>query len=333
VTKEFIDYCHAHRILLAVFPPHSTHTVQPLDVVMFKPLSSSYTKALTTYLQQSLGLVPIRKGDFFPLFWESWKASFKKQLMLKSFAVTSIWPMDREPILKRFKGKASHGPSAFTDGDWRQMDCLIRAAVKDTRVAESKQLSQTVHHLYVQNELLHHENDGLKEALTAHKKHKKRGKVLNLQQRKEYHGGATFWSPRKLRESRAREVVEQREKEELELQKANTKELKAASALYNKKIAEEKRVAREELKVVRDREKAEKVAIAAAKKAALNTKKTQTTAQSGKRKASRASSSKDKRQKRTGGVAARAASPEAAPAAPQKVNRRGRAINVPSKYR
>jgi hypothetical protein len=241
--------------------------------------------------------------------------------------------MDREPILKRFKGKASHGPSAFTDGDWRQMDCLIRAAVKDTRAAESKQLSQTVHHLYVQNELLHHENDGLKETLTAHKKHKKRGKVLNLQQRKEYHGGATFWSPRKLWESRAREVVEQREKEELELQKANTKELKAASALYNKKIAEEKRVAREELKVVRDREKAEKVAIAAAKKAALNTKKTQTTAQSGKRKASQASSSKDKRQKRTGSVAARAVSPEAAPAAPQKVNRRGRTINVPSKYR
>jgi 3D (Asp-Asp-Asp) domain-containing protein len=68
-------------------------------------------------------------------------------------------------------------------------------------------------------------------------------------------------------------VVKQRTEKELELQKANTKELKAAATLYNKKIAEEKRVTREKLKVERDREKAEKAAIAAAKKAELNTRK------------------------------------------------------------
>jgi hypothetical protein len=142
-----------------------------------------------------------------------------------------------------------------------------------------------------------------------------------------------MWSPRKIREARARKVVKQRTEKELELQKANTKELKAAATLYNKKIAEEKHVGREKLKVERDREKAEKAAIAAAKKAELNTRKKLQTAQSGKRKASRASSLKDKPQKRVRVAAARAASPEAAPAAPPKVNRRGRTINIPSKYR
>jgi hypothetical protein len=72
------------------------------------------------------------------------------------------------------------------------MERVVRAAVKDTGADEAKQLSQTVHHLHVQNGLLHHENDGLKEALTAYKKHKKKDKVLNLQQRKEYHGGAVM---------------------------------------------------------------------------------------------------------------------------------------------
>jgi hypothetical protein len=57
------------------------------------------------------------------------------------------------------------------------------------------------------------------------------------------------------------------------LQKANTKELKAATTLYNKKIVEEKRVAQEKLKVKRDCKKAKKAAIAAAKKAELNTRK------------------------------------------------------------
>jgi hypothetical protein len=45
--------------------------------------------------------------------------------------------------------------------------------------------------------------------------------------------------------------------------------------LYNKKIAEEKRVAQEIAKVVRDWEKAEKADAIAAKKAELNTKKLQ----------------------------------------------------------
>jgi hypothetical protein len=41
VTRQFINYCDLHRILVLVYPPHATHTLQPLDVSCFKPLSSS----------------------------------------------------------------------------------------------------------------------------------------------------------------------------------------------------------------------------------------------------------------------------------------------------
>jgi hypothetical protein len=68
VTREFIDYCDHNRILLMIFPPHSTYTLQTLDVVLFKPLSSAYSKALTTYLHEAQGLLSVKKGDFFPLF-------------------------------------------------------------------------------------------------------------------------------------------------------------------------------------------------------------------------------------------------------------------------
>jgi hypothetical protein len=128
LTKAFIEYCYAHCIILAVFPPHATHTLQPLDVVMFKPLLSSYTKHLTNYLQRSLGLVLIRKGDFFPLFWESWKVLFRKELVLKSFAATRIWPMDREQVLKRFVSNAqpeASNASAPKDTSWRQIERVV----------------------------------------------------------------------------------------------------------------------------------------------------------------------------------------------------------------
>ena len=43
LTKKFLEYCHQNRIIVAILPPHSTQTLQPLDVVCFKPLSSYYS--------------------------------------------------------------------------------------------------------------------------------------------------------------------------------------------------------------------------------------------------------------------------------------------------
>jgi hypothetical protein len=42
ISRSFLTYCHQHKILVAIFPPHSTHTLQPADVVLFKPLSTAY---------------------------------------------------------------------------------------------------------------------------------------------------------------------------------------------------------------------------------------------------------------------------------------------------
>jgi hypothetical protein len=90
LSMDFLDYCQAHRILLAVFPPHSTQTLQPLDVVCFKPLSNYYTKELTRHLHRTQGLIPVKKGDFFPLFWRAWVSSFTTGTVLKSFEATDI---------------------------------------------------------------------------------------------------------------------------------------------------------------------------------------------------------------------------------------------------
>jgi hypothetical protein len=64
----FIEYCKAHKILLAVFSPHSTHTLQSLNVVCLKPLSTSYSSQLGDYLFKTQGLLAVQKRDFFLLF-------------------------------------------------------------------------------------------------------------------------------------------------------------------------------------------------------------------------------------------------------------------------
>jgi hypothetical protein len=195
LTKGFIKFCYQNRILLAILPPHSTHTLQPLDVVMVKPLSQSYSTPLTNHLHDAQGLALIRKGEFFPLFWIAWTSCFKEEHILKSFEATGIWPMNPDVILKRFTHESSDEEEEVDNDeeyDWQYMERLLRAAVQDTTSRAAKKLSLSLHHLQVRNELLKVENKGLREALKAKKKHAKHGKRLDLQQREECHGGATF---------------------------------------------------------------------------------------------------------------------------------------------
>ncbi|KAF2831088.1 hypothetical protein CC86DRAFT_378003 [Ophiobolus disseminans] len=180
-------------------------------------------------------------------------------------------------------------PSALTSNNWRHMERLVRSA----------------------------------EALIVKKRHRKVGKPFDLQQREEYHSGAMFWLPQKVREAHACEAVKEQEQHQEMLAKANRKELRLAAKLYKEQIAKEKHVAREEAKV----------ADCAAKIKAQNTKKAAQTSQLGKRRASRPPLSAPKRQKHGGVSEGVAALPEAAPAAAPKVNSRGRHIKVPHKYR
>ncbi len=296
VTDDFIAYCDANKILLCVLPPHSTQTLQPLDVVLFKPLSTAYSSELAEHLQRAQGLLPVKKGDFFDLFWRAWCSSFVEKNVLSAFEHTGIAPLDRNVIIKRF---VDHTPepsssretsiSALSGDDWRKLDRLVRSAVSEQGAIESRKLRSSLHHIAVQNELLRAEIDGLRSALVVKKRHKKKSKVLDLQQREEYHGGAVFWSPRKIREARYRERIQQQLKQDEQLQKAEEKQLKDSARLYKQKIAIEKRTAREADQAAKAQAKAEQVAAKQAEKEARNTAKALQLSQKGKRKALQAS--------------------------------------------
>jgi hypothetical protein len=94
--------------------------------------------------------------------------------------------MDSNVILGRFastpeaEGSSSSGVS---DHDWRKLDRLVRVAVRDTQQTESRKLRSSLHHISVQNELLKQKVKGSNEALYYKKRHKKKSKPLDLQQR------------------------------------------------------------------------------------------------------------------------------------------------------
>ena len=50
INMKWLEYCEKHRILVAVYPPHSTHRLQPLDVSVFALMATYYSQELQHFL-------------------------------------------------------------------------------------------------------------------------------------------------------------------------------------------------------------------------------------------------------------------------------------------
>ncbi|KAF7569911.1 hypothetical protein PtrM4_123260 [Pyrenophora tritici-repentis] len=334
---DFINFCNDNKILLAVFPPHATHTLQPLDVSLFKPLSDAYLNELTKYLQDSQGLLSIVKGDFFHLFWNAWCTAFRPQTITKSFEAIGIHPPNAEVILKRF-AKAGYNSdesssSCLSGDDWLKLESIIRRTVKDQSNKDVKKLRRSLHHISAQASLLRGEVKGLRAAMGIKKRREKKSYTLQLNKPHEYHGGAVFWSPKKVRQARDDEAARQQQQQLEKAQKAEARYLKEQSRLYKLQEAEQKHVEKERLKEVREKERAAEKAEKERRKAARDSQKAIQQPQNGKRKASQSSTQKQKRQKGVGDGAPRVQAEVATSIIPTQTTRQGRTTKVPSKYK
>ena len=97
-TIEFIEYCNSHHILPFGLPPHLTHLLQPLDVVVFQPLKHYHAKALDVFVRD--GLVNISKLEFLSCIQEVRKQAFKETTILSAFRKTGIWPLNPSKVLQ-----------------------------------------------------------------------------------------------------------------------------------------------------------------------------------------------------------------------------------------
>jgi hypothetical protein len=68
VNWEFLQTCDRLRILVCILPPHTTHRLQPLDVSLFQPLATAYSKGINTLMHNGESHVHITKSLFWPLF-------------------------------------------------------------------------------------------------------------------------------------------------------------------------------------------------------------------------------------------------------------------------
>jgi len=212
----------------------------------------------------------------------------------------------------------------------------VKVAARDINDKESKKLSRSLPSISVPNKLLKYEVLGLGEALASKKKGQKLRKTFDLQQRKEYHGGSVFWSPRKLRDARVRQTAKEREERELRSQKAERAEFKKTNKLYKAGILQEKRIARAEARVAKEQGKAEQAATRAQKQSAQKAEKAHQQriklADKGNKQAVRLPIEANKRKKQALKIVRGVEDSVAVSGAQPVTTRRGCNIKVPNKY-
>jgi len=214
------------------------------------------------------------------------------------------------------------------------------AAVADKAKIEAKQLSQGLHSLQVNNEILRAQNEELRAELNLIRKRPIKSTTLTTREGDEWHGGAVFYSPRKLASERARKAAELDEAAELQLQKVRDREIKAAETAEKKRSQEAAKVARRQAKIAKDaeqlRQREEKAAARELKKQqqqAATPKKTHDTANKRKREASAKPAKKPAKRRRV--VAPSSQVVECPPRAPSppKFGLHTRQIKTPARYK
>jgi hypothetical protein len=176
ISIDFLEYAVQNRIAVVKFPSHSTHSLQPLDVGIFSPLSTAYTSGLRQRQERSQGLLPVKKADFYSLFKQAWASAASESNIKAAFEATGIWPQDRAVVLEKFRTRT---PPPKTDpvdvshlspANWKRIEQLLELLVKDKGNKQFKKLEGAIHRASTETKLLQHENMGLIASMDTHNK-------------------------------------------------------------------------------------------------------------------------------------------------------------------
>jgi len=226
VTLKFLEWAQQHKILVAVYPPHSTHRLQPLDVGCFAPLATYYSQLLEKQTRLSEGQTRMSKRDFFRCFYPAWQQAFTEKNVVSSWHKTGLVPFDPPLVLDKLRPRhqrqvtprePSRGPSSSPPVHWdspsgrKKLKAFINKTVDQKTKKVIKRLSDDLQGKKAELTLERLAKEKAMEALRHEKKKRKRGKKLMEQFRAQEGSGAILFSPGKVRA--ALELQEQREQE------------------------------------------------------------------------------------------------------------------------
>lgn len=62
INIDVVDLCHSNDVILFCLSPHTTHTLQPLEVAVFESLKDNFSKAVRALSYTKKNFVAPRRG-------------------------------------------------------------------------------------------------------------------------------------------------------------------------------------------------------------------------------------------------------------------------------
>ena len=100
VNLEVVKLAKTNNIILFSLPPHTSHLYQPLDVAVFRPLKSYFSKLTEAYPIEH----PYKEVDtiaFVKMLYDSYEKAMTKQNLIDGFVGACVFPCDKTSGLKK----------------------------------------------------------------------------------------------------------------------------------------------------------------------------------------------------------------------------------------
>ena len=101
LNQDFKDYCVENKILTLCMPAHSSHILQPLDVVCFSPLKRKYSQRVRDLARKRV--FHINKEGFLPAFKDAFFDVFTEENCRKAFEASGLVPVNAQVVLDRLE--------------------------------------------------------------------------------------------------------------------------------------------------------------------------------------------------------------------------------------
>jgi hypothetical protein len=86
-----------NSVIFLALPGHTTHKLQPLDVVFFKPMSCYYTEVMEQWLRRPKNVGKcVTQFQVTQLFGKAYGKAATIATAVSGFASTGVWPVDRD---------------------------------------------------------------------------------------------------------------------------------------------------------------------------------------------------------------------------------------------
>lgn len=97
LSRETLILARENYVHFLMFPPHTTHIFQPLDVGVFGPLKKSFSEECTKLMRKNKRKY-LNRYDFCKVLTPAWQRAITPANILGGFRGSGVWPLDPSAV-------------------------------------------------------------------------------------------------------------------------------------------------------------------------------------------------------------------------------------------